>query len=139
MYSWTIDSRATMNQLLNYFVLNATAKSRFPISIKKRSFLKVFSVLIGLSWNLVYSDKVSYFSVVKPITLGLFKSKLIAFNLLHEVFELMTLFKLASDLIKFKLGTKAAVRRYSVKMVFLQISQNSQKNSCVRALGLQLY
>ena len=35
-------------------------------------------------------------------------------------------------------GPEAVVRRYSVKKVFLEISQNSEENSCAK-VGLQLY
>ena len=38
---------------------------------------------------------------------------------------------------KFSICTEAVVQRCSVKKVFLEISQNSQKKNCV--LGLQLY
>ena len=38
-----------------------------------------------------------------------------------------------------KRRTKAFAQRYSVKKVFLEISQNSQENSRARASGLQLY
>ena len=44
-----------------------------------------------------------------------------------------------SRLIKTFQSREAVVQRCSVKKVLLEISQNSQENTCARAKGLQLY
>ena len=43
------------------------------------------------------------------------------------------------NLLQFKAFIEAIVQRCFVKKVFLEISQNSQENTCARVSGLQLY
>ena len=43
------------------------------------------------------------------------------------------------NLLQFKAFIEAVVGRCSVKKVFLEISQNSQENTCARVSGLLLY